>query len=196
MKANCILQTLKIIQKLQSKTDGSVKILFCTHDNNFIETVSMLEDKRHTVCISSQAGCSLDCDFCATGKYGVGRNLTTGEIVDQLIYIRKHIKSPITNVVFMGMGEPFLNYRNVMNAADIMHSPKGFNLASSRITISTAGILPGIEQFIAEKRKFKLAISLNAPFDNLRDKIMPINKKWPITELIKAAKKYSTQKKL
>ena len=190
-----ILHTLTVENLLKSEEDKSVKILFRTQDNHFIETVSMVENNRHTVCLSSQAGCVLDCHFCATGKLGLKRNLSTGEIVDQLIYVRENTDQPITNVVFMGMGEPFHNYDNVLNASDIFHSPKGFNLASTRITISTAGLLPQINKFIKEKRRYKLAISLNASNDKVRTEIMPINKKWSINDLIKSGKEYSNQKK-
>ena len=195
LEEHCIIQTLQEKKRIPSQEDESVKILFQTRDNNFIETVSMVNGDRHTVCLSSQSGCALDCSFCATGRLGFGRNLNTGEIIDQLIFVRRNIKQPITNVVFMGMGEPFHNYENVLNAADIFHSPKGFNLASTRITISTAGLLPQIKQFIKEKRQYKLAISLNAANDKVRNNIMPVNKKWSINELIKAGKEYSNQKK-
>ena len=195
LSENFIIQTLTVENKLPSKEDKSLKILFRTHDFHFIETVSMVDNNRHTVCLSSQVGCALDCDFCATGKLGLKRNLTTGEIVDQLIYVREKIDQPITNVVFMGMGEPFHNYDNVLNASDIFHSPKGFNLASTRITISTVGLLPQINQYIKEKRRYKLAISLNASNDKVRNEIMPINKKWPLKDLVKSGMEYSNQKK-
>ena len=195
LEKHYIIQTLQVEKRIPSKEDKSVKILFRTRDNHFIETVSMVVGDRHTVCLSSQSGCALDCSFCATGQRGFERNLSTGEIVDQLIFVRGNIDQSVTNVVFMGMGEPFHNYKNVLNAADIFHSPKGFNLASTRITISTAGLLPQIKQFITEKRRYKLAISLNAADDRVRNNIMPVNKKWSITELIKAGKEYSNQKK-
>ena len=195
LEEHCIIQTLQVEKRIPSKEDKSVKILFRTRDNHFIETVSMVNGDRHTVCLSSQSGCALDCSFCATGQRGFERNLSTGEIVDQLIFVRGNIDQSVTNVVFMGMGEPFHNYKNVLNAADIFHSPKGFNLASTRITISTAGLLPQIKQFITEKRRYKLAISLNAADDRVRNNIMPVNKKWSIAELIKAGKEYSNQKK-
>jgi len=195
LKDHCIIQTLQVEKRISSKEDKSVKILFRTRDDHFIETVSMIDGDRHTICLSSQSGCALDCSFCSTGQLGFKRNLSTGEIVDQLIFTRGNIDQSITNVVFMGMGEPFHNYKNVLNAADIFHSPKGFNLAATRITISTAGLLPQIKQFITEKRRYKLAISLNATDDRVRNNIMPVNKKWPITELIKAGKEYSNQKK-
>jgi len=195
LEEHCIIQTLQVEKRMPSQKDESVKILFRTQDNHFIETVSMINGDRHTVCLSSQSGCALDCSFCATGQRGFERNLSTGEIVDQLIFVRGNIDQSITNVVFMGMGEPFHNYKNVLNAADIFHSPKGFNLASTRITISTAGLLPQIKQFITEKRRYKLAISLNAADDRVRNNIMPVNKKWSIAELIQAGKEYSNQKK-
>ena len=195
LEKNCIIQTLQVEKNIPSQKEASVKILFRTEDNQFIETVSMVDGNRHTVCISSQVGCALDCSFCATGQMGLQRNLSTGEIVDQLIFVRENLKQPVTNVVFMGMGEPFHNYENVLNAADIFHSPKGFNLASTRITISTVGLLPQIKQFIKEGRRYKLAISLNAADDEVRSNIMPVNKKWSIAELVKAGKEYSNQKK-
>ena len=174
--------------------DQSVKFLFRTEDDHFIESVSMIDGNRHTICISSQIGCALDCSFCETGKMGLNRNLSTGEIVDQLLFIKELISKPITNVVFMGMGEPFHNYDNVINACNIFHSPFGCNLSASRITISTAGMLPQIKKFIKEKNKYKLAISLNASTDLIRNKIMPINKKWSIEELINAGKQFSKLK--
>ena len=195
LKKNCIIQTLQVEKNIPSQKEESVKFLFRTEEDQFIETVSMVDGNRHTVCISSQVGCALDCSFCATGQMGLQRNLSTGEIVDQLIYVRESIDQPITNVVFMGMGEPFHNYDNVLNASDIFHSPKGFNLASTRITISTVGLLPKINQFIKEKRRYKLAISLNASNDKVRTEIMPINKKWSIVDLVNAGKEYSNQKK-
>ena len=195
LENNCIIQTLDVEQMFPSKVDKSAKILFRTIDDQFIETISMIDKDRHTVCISSQIGCALDCGFCETGRMGLKRNLSTGEIVDQLIFVRENEKQPITNVVFMGMGEPLHNYDNVINAADIFHSPRGFNLAATRITISTAGILPQIQQFIFEKQRYKLAISLNAVDDATRTQIMPVNKKWSIADLIGAGKEYSNLKK-
>ena len=195
LKKYCFIKTLYVEKILPSKIDTSSKILFRTLDNQLIETVSMVDKNRHTVCISSQVGCALDCSFCETGRMGLKRNLSAGEMVDQLIFVRGHEKQSITNVVFMGMGEPFHNYRNVINAANIFHSSRGFNLAASRITISTAGILPRIQQFIKEKQKYKLAISLNATNDTSRTLIMPVNKKWSLDSLISAGREYSNLKK-
>ncbi len=190
----CTLNTLEIEKIDKSSVEKTQKILFKTHDGHFIESVSMVEKDRHTICISSQIGCNVDCDFCATASMGLIRNLMTGEIIDQAIAIRSIVKEPITNVVFMGMGEPFLNYERVINAADILHNHNGFGLGAKRITISTSGIVPMIDRFVKEKHKYKLAISLNATEDNTRKKIMPINRRWPINDLIKSASRFAARK--
>ena len=127
---------------------------------------------------------------------GFIQNLSSGEIIDQLLFIKNNTNQPITNIVFMGMGEPFLNYQNVINAANIMNDKSGLNFAAHRITISTAGILPKINKFINQKLKFNLAISLNATDDATRDRLIPINKKWPISSLINIAKQYNKHSRL
>ena len=186
----CIINTLGIKRKAISKIDKTTKYLLETIDNNYIESVSMIDDKRHTVCLSSQIGCNVDCDFCATGKMGIIRNLKVGEIIDQLIIIQNNSNIPITNIVFMGMGEPFLNYSNVIKACKIFCDTKAFNFSYKRITISTSGILPKIKKYINEKEKYKLAISLNASNNEIRDKIIPINKKWNIEMILNSLKNY------
>jgi 23S rRNA (adenine2503-C2)-methyltransferase len=191
ISSECEISLLKIEKQSISKIDKTIKFLLKTNDNKLVESVSMIDKKRHTVCISSQIGCNVDCDFCATGKMGIDRNLNVGEIIEQLIIVKKNTSVPITNIVFMGMGEPFLNYRNVIESCKIFSDYKAFNLGTKRITISTAGVLPQINLFIKEKHKYKLALSLNAPNDLIRDKIMPINKKWNISELISSLKKYN-----
>jgi 23S rRNA (adenine2503-C2)-methyltransferase len=188
LSEHVILATLQLEEDSASTTEETHKYLFRTEDDYFIETVSMVDDERHTVCISAQIGCSVDCSFCATASMGIIRNLKTGEIIDQLTFVRNNIKTPITNVVFMGMGEPFLNYERVLKAADIFHDQKGFGLGAYRITISTSGSLPKIHQYFEEKRKYKLAISLNSSNNETRTQIMPLNKKWPIEELVKVAR--------
>jgi len=190
----CIINTLSVEKIDQSSIEKTQKILFKTHDGHFIESVSMVENDRHTICISSQIGCNVDCDFCATASMGLIRNLLAGEIIDQAIAIRELVKEPITNVVFMGMGEPFLNYERVINTADILHDHNGFGLGAKRITISTAGIVPMIERFIKENHKYKLAISLNATEDDTRKKLMPLNQSWPINQLIKSASRFAARK--
>ena len=183
-----------LIDTSDSNLVRSFALQFTNNDSNYIESVSMIDNNRHTVCLSSQIGCSVDCDFCATGKMGIIRNLDCGEIIQQLIIISNERETPITNIVFMGMGEPFLNYKNVIKSCKIMNDSKGFNLSSKKITISTSGILPKIEKFISEKHKYKLAISLNASNNITRDKLIPINKKWPIENILTAIKKYNYKK--
>tara|TARA_B100000427_G_C15486310_1_gene585466 strand:- start:799 stop:1689 length:891 start_codon:yes stop_codon:yes gene_type:complete len=188
------INLLNTDKEITSNSEDTIKYLFKTNDNKLIESVSMIDKKRHTICISSQIGCSVDCDFCATGKMGIIRNLNCGEIIQQLIIIKQNRNIPITNIVFMGMGEPFLNYSNVIKSCKILNDPNGFNLSSKRITISTSGILPKIKQFIDEKHKYKLAISLNASNNHTRDKLIPINKKWPIESILNSIDKYSYKK--
>ena len=190
IKENAVLNLLSIKTQSKSEIDNTTKFLLETHDSKYIETVSMIDNDRHTICLSSQIGCSVDCDFCATGKMGITRNLSTGEIIDQLIIIKEKINKPITNIVFMGMGEPFLNYNNLIRSCEILTNHNAFNLSSKRITISTSGILPKIDLYIKENHKYKLAISLNASNNDFRDKIMPINKKWNIEKIITSVKKY------
>ena len=189
IEETCITDTLKLSKKIES--NETTKFLFQTQSNHLIESVSMIENDRHTICLSSQVGCAVDCDFCATGKMGFKKNLSSGEIIDQLLFIKKNIKNPITNIVFMGMGEPFLNYKNVIKAADLIHDSKALNFGSNRITISTAGILPKIDQWINDKIPYNLAISLNGANNAIREKIMPINRKWPIEDLIASSKVYN-----
>ena len=195
LKENYIINTLEIENIQESECEDTKKILFKTHDGKLIESVSMIDNNLHTVCISSQVGCNVDCKFCATGLMGFKRNLTSGEILDQVIEINKLREKAITNIVYMGMGEPFLNYNEVMKSADIIHDHNGMNLGRGRITISTSGILPKIKKFIDEERGYKLAISLNATDDDTRTKIIPINKKWNIQMLVDALEKYPVDKK-
>ncbi|HPC35022.1 MAG TPA: 23S rRNA (adenine(2503)-C(2))-methyltransferase RlmN [Candidatus Marinimicrobia bacterium] len=185
------LNSVHLKKTAHSQIDGSVKFLFELADGHLIEAVYMPEERRRTVCLSSQVGCPIGCAFCATGLMGLKRNLTAGEIVDQLLFINANMPNPATNVVFMGMGEPFLNYENVIHAAQIFNSELGPELSARHITISTCGIIPGIKRFTAEDQRFKLAISLNATTDDQRDKIIPVNHKYPIKELLNAAKNYT-----
>lgn len=181
---------------IHSSDKKTYKFLFRLEDGQCIESVFMNEGKRRTVCLSSQVGCALNCDFCATGKMGFKRNLNPGEIVDQLLFMQRYMQSDVTNVVIMGMGEPFLNYHNVLQACDIISHDKGIAIGKRKITISTSGIIPAIKRFADEGRKYKLAISLNAATDKIRDQLMPINKKYPIGELINAAKYYFAKTKM
>lgn len=184
LKENFVLNPLRIL-KITGKDDSKTrKFLLECQDGKMIESVLMREQKRITICISSQIGCALGCEFCATGTMGIIRNLTIGEIVAQYLLLFKESEKPITNVVFMGMGEPFLNYENVIKSADILNDPYGINLGARHITISTAGIIPGIERFTKERKRYKLAISLNGSNQEQRLKTMPIAKKYPMKDLI------------
>jgi len=175
-------------------TDGFTrKILYRLEDNSAIETVLMEYEDRNTVCISSQVGCGMGCNFCATGNMGFIRNLSRGEIVEQVIKTAADLAQDgksLTNVVFMGMGEPFHNYTQVMEAVRILNNPDGFGMGARRFTISTVGLVPGINRFTEENSQINLAISLHAADDELRSSIVPINQKYPISELMEACRNY------
>jgi 23S rRNA (adenine2503-C2)-methyltransferase len=158
-----------------------------------IEAVLMRYSRRRTLCISTQAGCAMGCVFCATGQMGFRRNLTSGEIVEQVLYYARQLQAlgeEVTNVVVMGMGEPFHNYEATMAAIDRLNQPDGFNFGARRFTVSTVGLIPLIQRFAAEKRQINLAVSLHAANDELRSSMLPINKKYPLEELIPACREY------
>lgn len=182
------LHPLRIIKISGSDSKSTRKYLFETLDGQKIESVLMNDRKRTTVCISSQVGCAVDCKFCATASMGFIKNLSVGEIVDQVIHLQTQSKSRITNVVFMGMGEPFLNYKSVIEAAKILSQEMGFG--ARRITISTAGIVPKIRQLADEDHKYKLAISLNGTDERSRNTIMPLTKTHSLKSLIESAHYY------
>jgi len=171
---------------------NTVKALIELEDGLKIESVLMKHnDDRFTVCVSSQVGCPLACAFCATGTMGLQRNLEPFEIALQVLLFSRYLKNKkITNVVFMGMGEPFLNYDNVLEAVRILNSPEYFNIGSRKISISTSGIIEGIERFSEEDLQVNLSISLHAPNDALRSKLMPVNKKYPLAKVLKAVDDY------
>ena len=178
--------------------DGTVKFLWKMTDGHFIESVFLPypEEKRYSICISSQVGCAMNCSFCATARGGLVRNLTTGEIVDQVLGIQREISREkygqpgITNVVFMGMGEPLANLPAVLKAIEILNDEKGFNIGMRRITLSTCGLVPEIRELARMDLQLVLAVSLNGPNNQIRNKLMPINKKYPIEELLEAVKYY------
>lgn len=186
------------LSRLQESADGTKKFLFRLADGREIETVLIpsesVEDdgapKRLTICVSTQVGCALNCKFCATASLKMKRNLTAGEIVDQFLQAQQHSDKPITNLVFMGMGEPMLNYDNVMKAVEIFTHEDVQLLGARRITISTAGMVEGIRRMADEGRSIKLALSLHATTDGLRTKLMPINKKHNLRELGDALEYY------
>lgn len=184
-----LLPALTLEDRLVSKVDGTEKYLFRTHDDHFIESVLIKneakDDGRLTVCVSSQVGCGMACRFCRTAKLGLKRNLEAAEILDQLSQVRRVSGLINNNVVFMGMGEPFLNYDNVLKAADIMNYSFGFHISVRKITISTCGIRDALERFIDEKRPYNLAISLNDTVSEKRQWSMPVEKKYPMDDIIK-----------
>ncbi len=172
----------------QRSTDGTRKFLFRMHDGQTIETVSIPDGKRVTFCISSQAGCALQCSFCATGLMGFARNLLPSEIAGQVRELAL-LDEPLqpTNIVFMGMGEPMMNWKSVDVVLSILNDPKGFGVGARHITVSTVGVLPGIEALAQRKEQFRLAISVHAPNDELRRRLMPVNTKFPLSSVIDAA---------
>lgn len=180
---------------LSSQDKRSEKACIELHGNISIETVLMKHtDKRNTVCVSSQAGCPLGCLFCETGKMGFKRNLTASEIVEQVLFFARRLlkkdKEHVTNVVFMGMGEPFLNWENVRRAIEILNDPNGLGIGARKISISTSGITEGIEKLAEVFPQMNLAISLHAPDGKLRGELMPVNKKYPLAEVLRVVDEY------
>ena len=186
-------ESLSPVQNLKSTDQETEKILFELYDQKAIETVLMKYSQRRTLCISTQVGCAMGCVFCATGQMGFKRNLSTGEIVEQVLYYARQLKAAdekVTNIVLMGMGEPFHNYVATMGAIDRLGDPEGFGLGARRFTISTVGLVPMIKRFADENRQVNLAISLHAVFDDERSSLMPINKKYSIQEVLDACRYY------
>ena len=178
---------------LNSSDGGTQKTLFRLPGSLAIEAVLMLYSRRRTICISTQAGCAMGCVFCATGQMGFRRHLSSGEIVEQVLYYARQLKprgERVSNVVIMGMGEPFHNYDETLKAIDQLNHPDGFNLGSRRFTISTVGLVPEIRRFTSERRQVNLAVSLHAVNDELRSSMLPINKKYPLSELLNACREY------
>lgn len=187
LDAKYIVSPLLLEHREVSSIDGTEKYLFKTFDGHFIESVLIKNDGtdegRLTICISSQVGCAMGCLFCETAKIGFKRNLEAAEILDQICYVRRMSGLKNNNIVFMGMGEPFMNYDNVIKSADIMNYSFGFHLSVRKITISTCGLTNQIERYIDEKRPYNLAISLNDTETSKRKKNMPVENKYPFSEL-------------
>ena len=189
LKQNYDICNFEIVRKLESK-DGTKKYLFGLNDGNAIESVLMEYHFGRTVCVSSQIGCKMGCKFCASTGIPFIRNLTSGEIVEQIIAIEQDTNVKISNVVFMGIGEPFDNYDNVINAIKILNNQKGLNIGARHISISTSGLVPKIYQFADENVQCTLSISLHSANNETRSSMMPVNNAYNIEELIKACKYY------
>ncbi len=177
----------------RSTDGGTEKVLLELADGAEIEAVLMRYERRRTACISTQAGCAMGCVFCATGQMGFGRNLSAGEIVAQVLHFARLLAAqgePLTNVVVMGMGEPFHNYEATMAAIDRLNDPQGFDFGARRFTVSTVGLVPAIERFTREDRQVNLAVSLHAATDDLRSRLLPINRRYPLPLLIPACRAY------
>jgi 23S rRNA (adenine2503-C2)-methyltransferase len=190
LKENFSICDLELAQILESR-DGTQKFLFKLKEGNFIEAVTIPTQKRITGCISSQAGCKFKCSFCASGLLGFKRNLDASDIINEILYLRNNSpRNLLTHIVFMGTGEPLDNYDNVLKAIRIINSDYGLNIGARRITISTCGIIPGIKRLSTEGLQIELSVSLHSADDRIRSKLMPINKIYPLKELILACREY------
>ena len=177
---------------VEQAKDGTKKFLSQLEDGNRIESVLIPEKKRLTLCLSTQVGCALGCRFCLTGKMGRKRDLMVSEILNQILAVRETLsdKTSITNIVLMGMGEPLANYKNTLKAIELMTNPDAFKFSSRRITLSTVGLLPELEQLAKEKISFRLAISLNASDEETRSYLMPINRRYPLKKVLEACRNF------
>ena len=189
LKQNYTMCNFKILKKQESK-DGTIKYLFDVLDKNAIETVLMRYHHGNTICVSSQIGCKMGCKFCASTGIKFIRSLTSGEIVEQILKVEQDTKERISNVVFMGIGEPLDNYDNVVKAIRIINNPKGLNIGARHISVSTSGLVPKIYQLAEENIQCTLSISLHATTNEKRSSMMPVNNTYPIEELLQACKDY------
>lgn len=181
----------------EQSEDGTVKYGFTLSDGLVIESVLIPDDSRHTLCVSSQAGCAMGCDFCLTGTMGLKRNLSPSEIVNQVKYVQDELavhNSKVNNLVFMGMGEPLANFNNLIKSINILLEQRGLNFSERKITVSTCGLVPKIKE-LGEKTKVNLAISLHATRDEVRDRLMPVNRTYPIGTLLEACRNYPLPKR-
>lgn len=182
-------------KNIQISSDKTIKVAFKLYDNLIIEGVIIPSENRLTACISTQVGCPVKCTFCATGQMGFKRNLNVGEIIDQVVLLNQtsnqYFQNRLTNIVIMGMGEPFLNYENTIKALQILTSPSAMNWSASRITLSTVGIPDAIEKFTNENLKINLAISLHSALQSKREQIIPLARKYNLNDLLSSLKKYT-----
>ena len=192
LKAEFPITKYEVLDVSES-ADGTKKLLIGFEDGNSVETVLIPATGRFTQCISTQVGCAMGCAFCASGSRGVVRSLTADEIVAE--YMAGRAMGEITNIVVMGMGEPFANYDETLRALKLINAGKGPNLGARHITLSTCGVVPGFKKLAAEGIQFELSVSLHAPNDELRSQLMPVNKRWPIDELLAACADYTNATK-
>lgn len=191
--SNYSFSSLKPVKVVQSQDQETIKTLFLLPDKYAIEAVLMKYEQRRTLCISTQAGCAMGCVFCATGQMGFKRNLSSGEIIEQVLFYARKLQAEedrVTNIVLMGMGEPFHNYSATMRAIDLLNDPNGFGLGARRFTVSTVGLVPMIRKFADEERQVNLAISLHATTNEERSSLLPINKKYSIEQVLEACRYY------
>ena len=186
--------SLEELQTRVAPSGTARKTLFTTADGHPVEAVLMLVAGRATVCVSTQIGCAVGCAFCASGRLGLRRDLTAEEIVDQVLHFARSLRDDggrrVTNVVFMGMGEPFHTYDETLRACRLLNDPDGFGLAARHISVSTVGVVPGIDRFAEEPLQFNLAVSLHAATDDLRDRLVPLNRTYPLDEVFAACARY------
>jgi 23S rRNA (adenine2503-C2)-methyltransferase len=213
LAAGADLQLLAPVASQESASAETRKVLFRLRDGNAIESVLMTYDERRTACISTQVGCGMGCLFCATGQGGLARNLSAGEILAQVIHFARQILDseieratlrgvrvdtqahPVTNIVLMGMGEPLANYAATWQAIETLTDTRGYNLGARRITLSTVGLVPGIRRLASEGLPINLAVSLHAPDDELRNRLVPVNQRYPLAELMAAVREYAQETK-
>ncbi|MBA3944247.1 MAG: 23S rRNA (adenine(2503)-C(2))-methyltransferase RlmN [Herpetosiphonaceae bacterium] len=187
------LGSLDLRREQMADSGDTRKALWALPGEAVIETVLMRYPERATVCVSTQAGCAMGCVFCATGQMGLLRNVSTGEIVEQVLHMQRVLRTNgahLTNLVFMGMGEPFANYDRWWAAVERLHDPQGFNFGARNMTVSTVGLVPGIHRLASETLPVNLAVSLHAPSDQLRSALMPVNQRFPLHELLAAVQEY------
>jgi 23S rRNA (adenine2503-C2)-methyltransferase len=193
MATESVIGRLSPIVEQRSSDKQTRKVLFALPDGAQVESVLMSYEHRRTTCISTQAGCGMGCSFCATGQGGLQRNLTSGEIIEQVLFFARELAKQddaLTNIVLMGMGEPFANYDQVMAAVRRLNDPQGFNFGARRMTVSTVGLVPGIKKLAGEDIQINLAVSLHAATDNLRGQLVPINRRYPLDVLMSAVREY------
>jgi 23S rRNA (adenine2503-C2)-methyltransferase len=211
LAAETVLKLLGPVAEQQSLSGQTRKVLFRLADGNTLESVLMLYKERRTACISSQVGCGMACTFCATGQGGLARNLTSGEIVAQVLHFARGLRAteieravaagdharleeqPVSNLVFMGMGEPLANYAATWKAIETLGDERGYNLGARRVTVSTVGLVPGIRRLAEEGLPVNLAVSLHAADDELRNRLVPVNRRYPLHELLPAVRDYAAK---